>query len=230
MKKTWIFRNMRKIAIFLFVLVLASPLLLYTVLMLGWPPVVGNLTAAHALRTYAAGAHPDWAPVGHWADYNLVDEYYYLEFTEGGETHNLRYGFGGMVSDREREDALREELGIDRALRLGGLGHEGIYWSAGWDPQEPETARIRLRVDFYDDADAPVLAEEPMREKMADRMLEVYDVLSPLAEVDWASVYYCHQGVKGKDVGLVWNIIQVDLDKRAELTRDAILTAPLAVK
>lgn len=235
MKRERILRRIRKIALVLFAAVVAAPVLLYAVLLLGWPPVLGNLYAAHALRSYAAQVHPDWAPEGRWAGYNLVDGCYSLDFAGSGEEHVLSYSPSDrrLVLDRERENALREELEIDRALRLSGLGdssRDHIYWHASWDHREPETARIRLRMDIYCEAGAPVPEEAAMREAMADYGLKVYGVLAPLAEVDRFSVYYGHEGIRGKNRGLVWNTIDIDLDQGEELTREDILTAPLAAR
>lgn len=215
---------------------LASPVLLYAVLYFGWPPVLGNLTAAHTIKSYAAQVHPDWKAEGFWADYNLVDGGYHLGFSHGEESVSLRYDrdrSGGLVHDRKREDALRETLEIDRAVRASGFwvpDRRVAYWSARWRPGDPETPYITLRVDFYDAADAPVLTEEAMRAAMADRALEVYSALAPLAPVDRFSVYYCHRGVRGKDPGLVWNVIYVDLPPGEELTREQVLAAPLSVR
>ncbi len=218
-------------ALFLLVFVI-GPLALYAVLMLGWPPVIGNLTAAHAMRIYFAQAHPGWEPEGCWAGYNLVDGCYSLDFIEGGERHSLSCDLSGgrMIRDREREDALRTELEIDRALRLHGLLRKHIYWGAGWDPREPEAPRISLRRDCYDPPGAPILSEEVMREQMADRAMEVHEAMSPVTPIHTIYIHYCHQGVERKGGGLRWNSIRVDLPGGAALTREQVLAAPLTVK
>lgn len=222
-------RNVGKVLLVVFLTVfVAGPVLLYAVLRLGWPPVIGNLTAAHAMRTYAAGAHPSWEAKTFWAGYNLVNDTYYLHFDYG----ELRYDReDGLVRDEARADALQGELAVRSAVRKANEqpGHY-FLWSAGWKPKDPETPYISLRVDYYDPPDAPILEENAMREKMADEALKAYELLAPLTPVDRFSIYYCHQGVKGKKPGLIWNMITVDLPERTALTREQILTGPLTVR
>lgn len=77
-------------------------LCLYTLLRLGFPPVIGNLLSARAMTSYAAQVHPDWTPEGGWAVYNLEDGYYWLSFTEGGQSYSLGCA-DGMIWDKVRE-------------------------------------------------------------------------------------------------------------------------------
>ena len=71
--------------------------------------MIGNLLAARSMTSYAAQVHPDWTPEDGWASYNLVDNGYDLSFTDGAQSHSLGYA-NGVVQDKEREEALREEL------------------------------------------------------------------------------------------------------------------------
>lgn len=205
-----------------------GPLTLYALLVLGWPPVIGNLTAAHAMRTYAAQVYPNWEAKRFWAGYNLVNNKYYLHFDYGTLYYDRD---GGLVRDEARADALQGELGVRSALREANEqpGHD-FLWSAGWKPKDPETPYVSLRVDVYDSPGAPVLEEDAMREKMAGEALKAYELLAPVTPVDRFSIHYCHQGVKGKEPGLIWNIITVDLPERTALTREQILTGPLTVR
>lgn len=222
-------KNLGKIiaAVFLLAFVIA-PLALYALLVLGWPPVIGNLTAAHAMRTYAAGAHPEWEAKSFWAGYNLVDDAYYLHFDYGTLYYDRD---NALVWDEARADALQGELGVRSAVQKANEqpGHY-FYWSAGWRPKDPETPYVSLRVDCCDPPSAPVLEEDAMRAAMAGEALDAYALLAPLTPVDRFSVHYCHEGVKGKGPGLVWNSITVDLPEGTELTREQILSAPLLVK
>lgn len=230
----WVRKYGGRIALAVFLLVLViGPLTLYALLVLGWPPVIGNLTAAHAIRTYAAGAHPEWRAKSSWAGYNLVSDAYYLNFDYG----SLEYDRDdGLVRDEARADALQEEWGVQPVVRETNErrqpDHDShwLYWSAGWRPKDPEVPYISLRVDCYDASDAPVLEEDAMRERMAEEALDAYALLSPLTPVDRFSVHYCHQGVRGEGNRLIWNIIIVELPERTALTREQILTGPLTVR
>ena len=119
------------IAVF-FLVFFAAPVCLYTVVRLGFPPVIGNLLAAWSMTSYAAQAHPDWTPEGGWANYNLVVDGYSLSFTDGMRSHSLGYA-NGVVQDSGREEALEAEFDIAKALRINGLHNSGgyhVYWSA----------------------------------------------------------------------------------------------------
>lgn len=223
-------KNLGKIVVAAFLLIFViAPLALYALLVLGWPPVIGNLTAAHAMRTYAAGAHPEWEAKSVWAGYNLVNDDYYLYFDYGELCYDQH---DGLVRDKARADALQGELAVRSAVRKANEQQSGhyFYWSAGWRPKDPDTPYISLRVDCYDSSGAPVLEGDALRERMADEALDAYALLAPLTPVDRFSVYYCHPDVKGKDPGLVWNMITVDLPEGTELTREQILTGPLTVR
>ncbi len=204
----------------------------YTFLALGFPPVIGNLFAARGLTSYAAQVHPDWIPDGGWAGYDLVDGYYWLPFTDGTQSHELGYA-DGTVRDEERESALRTELNIDKALRINGLQNsDGYYvrWNAHWSAKDHNQPLISVLVDFYDSSDAPIPDETDMRKKMADRAMEVYEVLAPAASIHTFSVGYCHQGIHGKNPGNVWHIVQTNLPEGTSLTRNHILSGNLTVK
>ena len=59
------------LTIFLALIVL-FPLGIYSVMAMGFPPIVGNLAAAQAMKKYAAQIYPEWKAEGSWAGYNLV--------------------------------------------------------------------------------------------------------------------------------------------------------------
>ena len=210
-------------------LLLMVPLLVYAVLRMGWPPVIGNVTAAHAMRSYAAEAHPEWEAKGAWAGYNLVNDDYGLNFTYG-ELHCDRHNGLWLVRDERRENALRSELGISWRLKEGGELPDYVRWNAGWRPGNAETPYISLRVDCSSEPGDPVPTEEAMREIMADHALEVYGRVAPAAAVDHFSVYYTHHAVNAEHGGTEWNSITVDLPEGTALTREQILSAPLTVR
>ena len=214
-----------------FLIFLVIPVCLYTVLRLGFPPVLGNLLAARNMTAYAAHVHPDWTPEGGWANYNLVVDGYDLSFSDGVVSHSLGYA-NGVVQDSEREEALREELEIDKTLRVNGLWTPGrtTYWSVRWPAKTPDKPRITVDVDFYDDANIPVPDEAAMREKMADEAMKAYEALSPVTPIHRFSARYCHQGVSVKHHGNVWNIIRAELPEGETLTREDILGGKLTVK
>ena len=226
-------RYLRRAAIAAVLLVFfVIPAGFYIVMRLGWPPVIGNLLAARSMTAYAAQIYPDWTPEGGWASYNLVDNGYDLSFTDGAQSHSLGYA-NGVVQDREREEALREELEISKALRVNGLqlpDRYTAYWGVRWPAKAPDQPRITVDVDFYDSADTPVPDEAAMREKMADEAMRACEALAPVTPIHRFSVRYCHQGSSAEHQGNVWNIIRVELPVGKGLTREDILSGALEVK
>lgn len=215
-----------------FLVFLMIPLCLYTYMRLGWPPVIGNLLAARSMTSYAAQVHPDWTPEDGWASYNLVDNGYDLSFTDGTQSHSLGYA-NGVVQDREREEALREDLEISKALRVNGLqlpDRYTAYWGVRWPAKAPDQPRITVDVDFYDSADTPVPDEAAMREKMADEAMRAYEALSPACPIHSFSVRYCHVANREQHNRNVWNIIQVRLPEGEGLSREDILSGALTVR
>ena len=221
----WLRRGL--LAAFLLVFVI-GPVCLYALLRLGWPPVIGNLSAAGKLRAYAAQVYPDAEPEGFWAGYNLVDGCYSLDIQgPGGESRTLRYDADSrLVRDDRREEALQRELEIGK--RINGLQGPELYcyWWAAWDYRAPETPLVTLRADFRDPADAPIPDEAAMREKMADRAMELYEALSPVTPVHKVSVHYGHDALRPK-AGLLWYWINVTLPEDTPLTREMVLSGEL---
>ena len=226
-------RYLRRFVIAAFVLVFfVAPVCLYTVVRLGFPPIIGNLLAARSMTSYAAQAHPDWTPEGGWANYNLVVDGYGLSFTDGMRSHSLGYA-NGVVQDSGREEALEAEFDIAKALRDNGLHNSGeyhVYWSARWPAKTPDQPQITVVVDFFDSADTPVPDEAAMREKMADEAMRAYEALAPVTPIHRFSVGYCHRGISAEHHGNVWNIIRVELPEGTGLAREDILDGTLEVK
>ena len=217
-------------AAFLFC-ILVVPVCIWALLALGWPPVIGNFTAAHAMTQYAAQVHPDWEAESLWADYNLVDGSHFLNFYTGEQRHTLHSNWNGSsIRDEEREAALRAELGVDRAIRSIPARDDPygyIFWTAKWSAKEAETPYIFLRVDLSDGADDPVPDAAQMREKMADRAMEVFQSLLPLAPVDKFAVHYTHWGADHREKGgQQWHQITVELNGKP-LKRENILYGPI---
>lgn len=152
----------KRLGVGLTLLLLVGPLIVFVLLSLGFPPVIGNLMAARAMKEYAAQVHPEWRAQGHWAGYDLVGGGYYLSFSDGGEKRSLGYG-GLVVEDKGREEALRKKLDIDSVIRRTGLwvpDQNITMWSARWSPQMPDEAVISVDVQFYGGVDEP----SPMRQ------------------------------------------------------------------
>lgn len=218
------------IAGFLLVFIV-GPLCLYAALSLGWPPVIGNLYAAGQLRTYAAQVYPEAEAEGCWAGYNLVDGFYSLDFQDpGGEIRSLRYSADdGQVMDRQRSEALEQELDTGRAFRMNGLWRDGYrcYLGTSWSPRTPGEVHVFLRVDVYDPLEAPVPDEEAMRERMASEIMKAYNALSPLTPVHTVSVHYSHAAQSDERGGCLWHSITVDLPEDTPLTEEMILSGTL---
>ena len=51
----------------------------------GWPPVLGNLSAARAITRYATQVYPEYRAEGPGQVFNLVDGYYWLRVSGEGE-------------------------------------------------------------------------------------------------------------------------------------------------
>lgn len=195
----------------------------------GWFPVMGNLVSAARMRTYAAQVYPEAEAEGCWAGYNLVDGFYSLDFQDpGGEIRSLRYG-AGRVTDRQRSEALEQELDTGRAFRMNGLWRDGYrcYLGTSWSPRTPEEVHVFLRVDVYDPLEAPVPGEEAMRERMASEIMKAYNALSPLMPVHTVSVHYSHQAQSDERGGCLWHSITVDLPEDTPLTEEMILSGTL---
>lgn len=137
----------------------------------GWFPVLGNLVSAARMRSYAAQVYPDLKPEGLWARYDPEDGNYFLAFTlkNGGGGRSLYYDLdAGLVTDERRRTVLRKELGIAEHPQVNG---NRAYWDARWDPGDPDTPVVSIRLDVCDSRSAPVPDEEAMREAMADRAM-----------------------------------------------------------
>ncbi|MEJ8728384.1 hypothetical protein WKS99_05025 [Flintibacter sp. HCN-6482] len=66
-----------------------------------------------------------------------------------------------------------------------------------------------------------------MRERMADQAMLAYEVLAAHCPIHRFSVRYHHRGTEGKQGGMLWNRITVDLPQGETMTRDHILTGEL---
>ena len=205
------------------------PALLILVLYWGWPPVIGNLTAARAMDKYAAQVYPTWQAEDIWAGFNLVDDGYYQEFSDGEAQHSLSSNWtGSMVWDDEREKAYRRERGINEALRQINAGYGYAMFWVNWSAGAPDSPYVTLRIDLTDHAEDPVPDEAAMREKMAVRALEVYNAIAPLTPVHKFAVLYHHPGLDDEDVlGMQWHRIEVDLSDERSLAREDILYGTL---
>ena len=111
-------RSFLKAALIIFLaLIVLVPLAVYSIMAMGFPPIVGNLAAAQVIRKYAAQVYPEWEPEGIWAGYNLVDDGYYLNFSDGEETYTLGSAWPeDRVKDTAREEELLAQAEVERAI------------------------------------------------------------------------------------------------------------------
>ena len=66
-------RSFLKAALIIFLaLIVLIPLAVYSIMAMGFPPIVGNLAAAQVIRKYAAQVYPEWEPEGIWAGYDTI--------------------------------------------------------------------------------------------------------------------------------------------------------------
>ena len=193
----------------------------------GWFPVLGNLVSAARMRSYAAQVYPDLRPEGPWARYDPEDGNYFLAFTlkNGGGRRSLYYDLSSrLVTDERRRTVLRKELGIAEHPQVNG---NRAYWDARWDPGDPDTPVVSIRLDVCDSRSAPVPAGEAMRAVMADRAMELYGELSPRTPVHTVSVHYSHEAQEDKRGGSLWYSITVELPEDTPLTREMVLSGEL---
>ena len=188
----------------------------------GWFPVLGNLVSAARMRSYAAQVYPDLKPEGLWARYDPEDGNYFLTFTlkNGGGGRSLYYNLdAGLVTDERRR-----QNGIAEHPQVNG---NRAYWDARWDPGDPDTPVVSIRLDVCDSRSAPVPAGEAMRAVMADRAMELYGELSPRTPVHTVSVHYSHEAQEDKRGGSLWYSITVELPEDTPLTREMVLSGEL---
>lgn len=193
----------------------------------GWFPVLGNLVSAARMRSYAAQVYPDLRPEGPWARYDPEDGNYFLAFTlkNGGGRRSLYYDLSSrLVTDERRRTVLRKELGIAEHPQVNG---QRAYWDARWDPGDPDTPVVDIRIDFSDRYSAPVPSEEAMREAMADRAMELYGELSSRTPVHTVSVHYSHEAREDERGGSLWHSVTVELPEGMPLTREMVLSGEL---
>lgn len=193
----------------------------------GWFPVLGNLVSAARMRSYAAQVYPELTPEGPWARYDPEDGGYFLAFAlkTGGGRRNLYYDLGSkLVTDERRRTVLRKELGIAEHPQVNG---QRAYWDARWDPSEPDTPVVEIRIDFGDRNSTPVPEEAAMRAAMADRAMALYEDLSPRTPVHSVSVHYSHEAQEDERGGSLWHSITVELPDGTPLTREMVLSGNL---
>lgn len=193
----------------------------------GWFPVLGNLVSAARMRSYVAQVYPGLTPESPWAWYDLEDGNYFLAFTlkDGGGWRSLYYDLGSrLVTDERRRTVLRKELGIAEHPQVNG---QRAYWDARWDPSEPDTPVVNIRIDFGDRHSAPIPDEATMRAAMADRAMALYEDLSPRTPVHSVSVYYSHEAQEDERGGSLWHSIMVELPEGMLLTREMVLSGNL---
>ena len=130
----------------------------------------------------------------------------------------------GRVTDERRRTLPRKELGIAEHPQVNG---NRAYWDARWNPGDPDTPVVSIRLDVCDSCSTPVPAGETMRAVMADRAMELYRELSPRTPVHTVSVHYSHEAQEDKRGGSLWHSITVELPEDTPLTREMVLSGEL---
>ncbi|MGI5962090.1 MAG: hypothetical protein ACOX7N_00070 [Lawsonibacter sp.] len=205
------------------------PLVLLSLLYLGFPPVIGNLTSAQALKKYAAQVHPEWEAQGNWAGFNLVSGRYSLTFSTDTGEQTLEYGSATkLVEDTAREEAFLTEFGVDRVIQVNRLwipGQLTTFCNVHWSPQDPKSPHVSLRSDLYVNANP---GEEAMREELADVGITLSQTFSPLFPIHTLSVQYGF--LSQEENCYIWRAITVEPEEGVSLTREALLAAPFTAK
>ena len=222
-------RSFLKAALIIFLaLIVLVPLAVYSIMAMGFPPIVGNLAAAQVIRKYAAQVYPEWEPEGIWAGYNLVDDGYYLNFSDGEETYTLGSAWPeDRVKDTAREEELLAQAEVERAIRINGLwipDQLTTSCTVRWASKEPDTPLISVTCRFYTE---PELAEAIVREQIADVGMKAYEALSDVVTINRISI---HCGQQDIERGISWTVLNLDLGKDVSVTRDLLLTVPVTIK
>lgn len=218
-----------KAALIIFLaLLFLIPLGIYSIMAMGFPPIVGNLASARAMRKYAAKIYPEWKAESNWAGYNLVDDGYYLSFSDGEGTYTLGYAWPeDQVKDIAREEALLAQAEVDRAIRINELwipDQLTTTCTVRWASKDPDTPLISVTCRFYTE---PGLAEANVRTQIADMGVKVYEALSDVVSINKISI---HCGQQDMERGITWTVLALDLGKDVAVTRDLLLTVPVTVK
>ena len=222
-------RSFLEMALTIFLaLIVLIPLGIYSIMAMDFPPIVGNLAAARAMRKYAAQIYPEWKAEGNWAGYNLVDDGYYLNFSNGEGSYTLGYAWPeDRVKDTAREEDLLAQAEVDRAIRMNGLWVPDRLTTSCtvlWASKDPDTPLISVTCRFYTE---PELAEAIVREQIADVGVKVYEALSDVVSINKISI---HCGQQDLERGITWTVLTLDLGKDVSVTRDLLRTAPVTVK
>ena len=222
-------RSFLEMALTIFLaLIVLIPLGIYSIMAMGFPPIVGNLAAARAMRKYAAQTYPEWKAEGNWAGYNLVDDGYYLNFSNGEGSYTLGYAWPeDRVKDTAREEDLLAQAEVDRAIRMNGLWVPDRLTTSCtvlWASKDPDTPLISVTCRFYTE---PELAEAIVREQIADVGMKAYEALSDVVTINRISI---HCGQQDIEKGITWTVLALDLEKDVAVTRDLLLTVPVTVK
>ncbi len=210
-------------------LAILIPAGLYGILTLGFPPVMGNLLSARAMKQYASQVYPEWKAQGSWAGFNLVDGRYWLSFsTEEGE-RTLGYDRGeNLIRDEKREEALLAEADVDGVIRRNNLWQSdrlATYCHVSWTPQNPEAPVVSLRSDFYGQE---IPEGESCRETMAELGMKLYDAFSPVLPIHTLSVHYGYS--EPDEAELSWISMVLDLEEDEPPSQMDLLAAPVTRK
>ena len=224
----WIHIPIKMAPLAILALIVLIPLSICFIPAMGFPPIVGNLAAARAMREYAAQVYPEWKPEGIWAGYNLVEDEYYLHFFKGDKEYALGYAWSeGQVEDAAREEALLAQAVVDRAIRINGLwipDQLTANCSIGWVSKDPDTPLVTVTSRVHV---PPGLAQAELREQMADVGMKTWKALSPVVPIHRLSV---HCGQQEPEKGIIWTVLHLDLEEGQAVTRAMLLTAPVKIK
>ena len=203
------------------------PALLFMMLYFGWPPVIGNLTAAQAMKQYAAQVHPDWKAEDIWADFNLVSDGHFQMFLDGAQRYELNSDWrGSWIADDQRAEAYRREHGVDQLLDTMNKGSDYVWYAVVWSTKTPDTPRVTLGIHIYDSPNAAVPDEKQMREKMAVRTMLAYEKMAAISPIHQIRIAYHHDGLDEHN-WMEWYEMDVNLPDGRPLEREDMLNGTL---
>lgn len=206
-------------------------LLAYTCLscFAGFPIGLGTVIARSHVRQYCKAIYPD-AAFGK-SGYNIVSDSFYTGVFVDGEMIDIDIPRGSAaVNDRSREEDVFEELGVSEAVsrlsRQLRMDHSFIYFHMAWPYKDPDAPITTLRIDCTGGHSSEALpSEREMKQLLFPIVSRCYEELDAVVDVSRIRISYYHPDFNPGEVGMTWQIMQINLEDGASFALDLLLNA-----